>query len=354
VGDVLDAIREIHDDPVRCAEIAGLHYVRTGERGIRRRRHGRGFTYRDHRGRAVRPEVTAHIAELAIPPAWTDVWICADPAGHLQATGVDDRGRTQYLYHPQWREIRDVLNFYRLAVLGERLPTIREHVEAQLRRRTLDRERVIAVLLRVTDLAAIRIGTEEYAEENDSFGLTTLTKRHARLLPGGVQLAFPAKSGRRVRTVIKDRPVVRAVRELLEQRGRRQLFTAAGQPVTAADVNARLAELTGEHVTAKDFRTWVGTLAAFRHLRDEVDSTRSLDRVAVEAVDEAAELLGNTRAVARAHYVHPHMMSAFTDHRFSDYLDACRVRHDKYLDDDECALLGFLRMLLEREFDLEV
>ena len=219
MSDALEAIREIYDDPARCADVAGLHYVQSGQGGIRRRRHGRGFAYRDHRGRLVPPEVAARIAALAIPPAWTDVWICADDTGHLVETGQDDRGRTQYLYHPRWREVRDALNFYRLLVLGQQLPTIRAHVATQLRRRTLDRERVIAVMLRIVDAAAVRIGTEEYAEDNDSFGLSTLAKRHARLVRGGVELSFPAKSGRRVRTVITDRSVVRAMRELLERRG---------------------------------------------------------------------------------------------------------------------------------------
>ena len=349
----LDVIRETYDDPVRCAEIAGLRYVEAGQGGIRRRRHGRGFTYRDRRGGPVSATVVARIQSLAIPPAWSDVWICADRTAHLLATGEDDRGRTQYLYHPRWRETRDVLNFYRLLVLGEQLPTVRKHVDAQLRRRTLDRERVIAVMLGIVDSAAVRIGTEEYAEDNDSFGLSTLTKRHARLVRGGVELAFPAKSKRRIRTVITDRPVVRAMRELLEDRGR-HLFAVEGEPVTAADVNQRLAELTGEHITAKDFRTWRGTLTAFRHLRGELDSDRPTERIAIDALEQAAAVLGNTRAVARAHYVHPHMVSAFTDDRFAGYLDGCQVSRRPYLEGDECELLGFLRVMLDREFNLDV
>jgi DNA topoisomerase-1 len=347
----LDTIREIYQDAPRCAETAGLRYVHTGEGGIRRRRYGRGFAYRDHHGQPVTADVASRIAALAIPPAWRDVWICSDENGHLQATGQDDRGRTQYLYHPRWREIRDVLNFYRLLVFGEHLPVIRAHVARQLRRRTLDRERVLAAMLRIIDVSAIRIGTEEYAEDNESFGLSTLTKRHARPVPGGVELSFAAKSGRRARVLVVDRRVVRTLHELLGQRGR-NLFIVNGQPVTAADVNACLAELTGEHVTAKDFRTWNGTLTAFRHLRDEIDSSHPPERVALDAIDRAAQVLGNTRAVARAHYVHPHMVAAFTDQHFADYLGACRARRDEYLDEDECGLLAFLRVLLEREFDI--
>src|SRR6266498_2205405 len=179
----LDAISELHDDPARCAQFAGLRHVQADEPGIRRVRRGRGFSYVDARGRPVSDGQVARIADLAIPPAWRDVWICADEQGHLLATGEDDRGRRQYLYHPRWRELRDLLNFYRLVVFAEGLPRIRAHVSAQLRRRTLDRDRVLAAMLRVIDVSAMRVGSEVYAEDSDSFGLTTLGKRHVRVLP---------------------------------------------------------------------------------------------------------------------------------------------------------------------------
>lgn len=346
---VVEAIAELHDDAPRCARIAGLRYVQVGEPGIRRRRHGKGFTYRDVHGRPVNGKVAARIGHLAIPPAWRHVWICADERGHLLATGKDDRGRTQYLYHPKWREVRDLLNFYRLLVFGEQLPAIRAHVAAQLRRRTLDRERVLAVMLRIIDESAVRIGSEEYAEENDSFGLSTLTKRHVRATGGTVELAFPGKSGQRVKLSIDDAPAARAVRSLLAVPGR-HVFQSEGSPVTAADVNDRLLELSGRHITAKDFRTWNGTLAAFAHLRDANGTDRSPRHTALDAIDEAAQRLANTRAVARAHYVHPHIVDAFTNHRFEEYLDACTVGRHEHLDRDECELLAFLRVLLEREF----
>ncbi len=346
----LDAISELHDDPARCAQFAGLRHVQADEPGIRRVRRGRGFSYVDARGRPVSDGQIARIVDLAIPPAWRDVWICADEQGHLLATGEDDRGRRQYLYHPRWRELRDLLNFYRLVVFAEGLPRIRAHVSAQLRRRTLDRDRVLAAMLRVIDVSAMRVGSEVYAEDNDSFGLTTLGKRHVRVLAGGVEFSFPAKSGRRVRVSLADRAVARVIRELLRHRGR-LLFAVDGQAVDAAEVNALLAELTGEHVTAKDFRTWSGTLAAFCYLREQVDSERAPERVTVSAIDQAAEVLGNTRTVARAHYVHPHMLEAFTNKRFDEYLDACTTRRSDFMDGGECALLAFLHVLLEREFD---
>ena len=345
----LDAISELHDDPARCAEIAGLRHVQADEPGICRVRRGPGYV--DARGRPVSDGQVPRIADLAIPPAWRDMWICADEQGHLLATREDVRGRKQYLYHPRWRELRDLLNFYRLVVFAERLPRIRAHVSAQLRRRTLDRDRVQAVMLRIIDVSAVRVGSEVYAEDNDSFGLTTLGRRHVRALAGVVEFSFPAKSGRRVRVSLADRAVARVIRELLRHRSR-LLFAVDGQAVDAAEVNALLAELTGEHVTAKDFRTWSGTLAAFCYLREQVDSERAPERVTVSAIDQAAEVLGNTRTVARAHYVHPHMLEAFTDDVFAEYLDACTVRPEEFLDDDECALLAFLRVLLERSAPL--
>jgi DNA topoisomerase I len=347
---LLDAIAELYDDAPRCAQIAGLHYVQAGERGIRRRRHGKGFSYRDAHERPVNGKVAARIGQLVIPPAWRNVWICADERGHLLATGQDDRGRTQYLYHPKWRQVRDLLNFYRLLVFGEQLPTIRAHVAAQLRRRTLDRERVLAAMLRIIDESAVRIGSQEYTEENDSFGLSTLSRRHVRTHGRTVELAFPGKSGHRIQVSIDDASVARTVRSLLAVPGR-QVFRADGSAVTAADVNDRLLDLTGQHITAKDFRTWNGTLAAFAHLRDANGTDRSPRAAALAAIDEAAQRLANTRAVARAHYVHPHIVEAFTNHRFAEYLDACTVGRYERLDRDECELLAFLRVLLEHEFD---
>ena len=230
------------------------------------------------------------------------------------------------------------------------MPGIRKHVAAQLWRRTLDRDRVLAGMVSIIDLSAIRIGTEEYAEDNDSFGLSTLTKRHVRLRPGRAEFSFPAKSGRRVEISISERPVVRLVRDLVRRRGR-QLFAVDRDPVTAADVNAFLVDLTGSHITAKDFRTWHGTRAAFEYLRQRGDSTRPLQSIAIDAVDQAAELLGNTRAVARAHYVHPHLIESFTEDRFDGYLRNCTVRRSSHLDTDECMLRAFLHVLLDREFN---
>jgi DNA topoisomerase I len=196
----------------------------------------------------------------------------------------------------------------------------------------------------------VRIGSQEYAEDNDSFGLSTLTKRHVHVHGRTVELAFPGKSGQRVHVSINDAPVARALHSLLAEPGR-HVFQVNGTAVSATDVNDRLLELTSRHITAKDFRTWNGTLAAHAHLRDANGTHGTPRRTAIAAIDEAAQQLANTRAVARAHYVHPHVVGAFTNNRFEEYLATCTISRHEHLDRDECELLAFLRVLLEHEFD---
>lgn len=340
-------ITELYADAQRCAESAGLVYVSPDEPGIRRERRGRGFGYRDSAGRPVDAAVKQRIVELAIPPAWSKVWICPQDDGHLLATGEDERGRKQYLYHPQWRAQRDLLNFYRLLLVADGLPPVREHVAAQLRRRTLDRDRVLACMVRIVDRCGVRIGSEVYAEENQSYGLTTLTRRHVAVAGTRVRFDFPAKSGRRACFELRDRAVARVVGELATQR-RRRLFTVDGIALTADDVNSLLTRLTGERVTAKDFRTWRGTRTAFAQLQQAGDGDPAA--AVLGAVDAAAEALGNTRAVAREHYVHPHLLDAFTAGTFARYLSAARPKARAGLDPDEQVLVAFLEQLLLHEY----
>ena len=342
------AISELYEDAERCAESAGLVYVATDEPGMGRRRHGRGFSYRQVDGSTIAAAaVKARIVELAIPPAWRNVWICPSAEGHILATGEDDRGRKQYLYHPKWRALRDLLNSYRLIMVAEQLPTIRAHVATQLRRRALDRDRVLASMVRIVDESGIRIGSETYAEENDSFGLSTLTRRHVDVRGASTEFDFPAKSGKRARIELRDQRVASVVAQLRERR-RRRLFTVDGKPIDAGEVNDLLYRLTGEHITAKDFRTWRGTRAAFGYLRthrgDEPEAA------VLAAVDKAAEKLHNTRAVARALYIHPHLLDTFTAGTFDGYVKTSRPRRRELLEPDEQALLGFLRVLLAHEY----
>jgi DNA topoisomerase-1 len=336
----------------RCAEVAGLSYVSGEEPGLGRVRKGKGFSYTDQRGKPLTDgEVKARIAQLAIPPAWRKVWICPDADGHILATGEDDKGRKQYIYHPRWRSMRDLLNFYRLLLFAEQLSTIRAYTGKQLNRRTLDRARVIASMIRIIDDSYLRIGNESYAEDNDSYGLTTLHRKHVTVCGDRIEFSFPAKSGRRANVTMTDRKVARIVAALAEQRSSR-LFSVDGKPIDSDEVNRVLLEITGEHITAKNFRTWGGTLAAFEYLEARLDSERAAAREVVAAVDEAAETLRNTRTVARAHYVHPHVLETYTENTFGSYLDRSRPLELPGLEPAEQRLAGFLRELFASEFSL--
>lgn len=346
-------IANLYDDPQECARVAKLRYVSPDEPGLTRLRRGRGFTYRDASGATVHDAATRdRIAGLAIPPAWGNVWICRFDDGHILAVGEDERERRQYIYHERWRALRDQLNFYRLIGFGEALPTIRADIETQLRRRTLDCERVLGAMLRIIDIAGLRVGNEVYAEENDSYGLSTLTRRHVRVRGAAIDFRFPAKSGRVAEVTVRDAGVARVVGQLAEQRTRR-LFTVGGSPIDSDVVNARLAELTGVHLTAKDFRTWIGTKTAFRHLRRHLADggaglTRDADTHVLAAIDAASLALGNTRAVARAHYVHPDVVEGYLSGSLAEFLGARRSRPANRLDADERLLLAYLGQALEQ------
>jgi DNA topoisomerase-1 len=344
----IEQIVELYEDAQQCAAAAGLRYVSPDEPGIRRLRRGRGFSYVDATGKTVTAEARLRIKALAIPPAWQEVWIFAFDDGHLRATGTDERGRRQYLYHADWRVFRDLLNFYRLVDFGPRLPEIRDAVARQLRRRTMDRDQVLAAMLRIVDTCGLRVGSDEYAEENASYGLSTLTKNHVRVVGGAVLFDFPAKSGKQAQVTLHDRAVARIVSALLEQRGRR-LFTVDGSPIGADELNQRLGELAGARVTAKDFRTWHGTRVAFASLRGHLppsDDMGTREQRVLNAVDAAADFLNNTRAVARSHYVHPHVQSSYLDATFAETLALRRPPRSPGLDRDERALVGFLGSLL--------
>lgn len=341
----IEQIVKLHEDAERCAAAAGLRYVSPDEPGIRRIKRGRGFSYVDPNGGVVAAEVKVRISGLAIPPAWTDVWICAYEDGHLCAIGTDDRGRRQYLYHDHWRAFRDLLNFYRLIDFGPRLPNIRAFVAEQLRRRTHDRDKVLAAMLRIVDTCGLRVGSEEYAEENASYGLSTLTKKHVAVHGGTVEFNFPAKSGKQACVSLHDRAVARVIERQLAEPGRR-LFTVDGTPIGADELNRKLGELAAARVTAKDFRTWHGTRVAFESLRAHLPPGDDREQRVLDAIDAASEFLNNTRAIARSHYVHPHVTEAYLDGTFSELLALRRPPRAPGLTTDERALLGFLNTLL--------
>jgi DNA topoisomerase I len=288
--------------------------------GIRRARRGRGFSYLDEDGTTIEdPEARERIRELAIPPAWTDVWICPDPRGHIQATGYDDAGRKQYLYHEAWREHRDRQKFEQMEAFGAALPALRERVERELSRRGLVRERVLGCALRLLDLGFFRIGSERYEAENETYGLATLKKRQVRLEGGAAVFDYRAKGSQRQVQVLADPVALPTVRALKSRRsGGNELFAyrngRSWHDVRSDEINEHLKDLAGSEFTAKDFRTWNATVLAAVGLAEH-DPTRmsktARRRAANEAVKAVAKYLSNTPAVCRSAYIDPRVMDRF-------------------------------------------
>lgn len=339
-------------DPLASAKAAGLHYVGDGAQGITRRRRGATFSYVRPDGTRVRDRGTLdRIRSLAIPPAWTDVWICSDPDGHLQATGRDVRGRKQYRYHPRWREVRDETKYGRMSSFGAALPLIRERTDQHLRLPGLQREKVLATVVRLLETTCIRVGNEEYARTNKSFGLTTLRGRHVEIEGSTIHFHFRGKSGVHHKVDVRDRRLARIVKNCQEIPGY-ELFQyiaedGSRQSIDSSDVNRYLREISGEEFTAKDFRTWAGTLFAAFALREcgACDSTAQIKKNVVQAVKSVAERLGNTVAVCRKCYIHPMVIDAYTSGSLIEMLDR-ELSHSsggEGLKPEEAALLGFLR-----------
>lgn len=297
-----------------------LRRVDCTEPGIRRARHGRGFRYIDQDGSPIEDrEALQRIRELTIPPAWQEVWICPHPRGHIQATGVDDAGRKQYLYHPSWREHRDREKFAQMERFAKALPSMRKRLASDLTRRGLVRERVLACALRLLDLGFFRIGSERYAAENDTYGLATLQRRHVRFERGAAVFDFRAKGGKRQRQEIADPLVIPTLRSLKRRPGRdRGLFAyREGRDwidVRSEEINQHLGQLTGDGYTAKDFRTWNSTmLAAVQLAVDDngVETKAGRRRIANEATKRVADYLANTPAVCRSAYIDPRVFDRF-------------------------------------------
>jgi DNA topoisomerase I len=315
--------------PGRAAKAAGLTYVSEQAAGIRRVRSGKGFRYVGPTGAAVRdPETLARIRSLVIPPAWNDVWICMDPVGHVQATGRDARGRKQYRYHPHWRKIRDEAKYGRAVAFATVLPALRARVSADLRRRGLPRDKVIAAVVRLLEATLIRVGNEEYARANRSFGLTTLRSRHAAAGGRWIRFRFRGKSGKEHLVRVRDPRLGRIVRGCQALRGP-LLFqyrngSGAARPVTSDDVNRYLREATGREFTAKDFRTWAATVRTAWELHGlpPAVSQAAGRRNVARAMAAVAERLGNTPAICRQSYVHPAVLGAYLEGTLSERLHA--------------------------------
>jgi len=352
-------------DPEAAAEAAraaGLRYVTDAMPGITRRRAGRAFSYRDPQGRLIKDrDRIRRLRALAIPPAWTDVWICPDPRGHIQATGRDARGRKQYRYHAEWRAVRDGHKFDRMLVFGRALPHIRARLDADMRRHGLPREKVLATVVRLLETTLIRVGNAEYARENRSFGLTTIRHRHVEVNGSTIAFEFRGKGGRVHKVTTRDRRLARVVRACHELPGQ-ELFQYVDEDgerrdVDSADVNAYLQEITGEPFTAKDFRTWAGTVLASLALSEfeSFDTQAAAKRNVTRAIEHVANHLGNTVAVCRKSYVHPAILDSYLDGSLLQFLkgrveEALREELDG-LSSEEAAVLAFLQQRLEREVE---
>jgi DNA topoisomerase I len=353
-------IARIVTDPVASARLAGLRYVSEDLPGIRRRRAGRGFVYFGSDGDRVRePETLRRIKALVIPPAWRDVWICPVATGHLQAVGRDARGRKQYRYHARWRQVRDETKYTRMLVFARALPRIRARVAEDLARPGLSRAKVLATVVRLLETTLIRVGNEEYVRANKSFGLTTLRARHVDVNGAELRFAFRGKGGKEHAVGVRDPRVARIVRRLQELPGQEvfQYLDADGsrRTIDSADVNAYLHEITGEDFTAKDFRTWAGTVLAALALAEvrEFATPREAKRNVVRAIDRVAARLGNTPAICRKSYVHPEVLQAYLD---GVTIDALKIRTERAigeglsgLDAEEGVVLGLLQQRLARQ-----
>ena len=309
---------DLMTDPAQSAKAAGLRYVSDSKPGIQRKKSGKGFRYVDANGKPVRDtETLTRIKSLVIPPAWVDVWICPQPNGHLQATGRDARGRKQSRYHPRWREVRDETKYERMMLFGEVLPAIRERVQHDLSLPGLPREKVLGTIVRLLETTFIRVGNEEYARDNKSYGLTTMRNKHVDVEGSTVRFKFKGKSGVHHDVDLNDRRLARIVKRCLDLPGY-ELFQYLDEDgkhhaVDSADVNAYLSEITGQHFTAKDFRTWAGTVLACTLLRefDTFESDTQAKKNVVQAIKSVSSRLGNTPSVCRRCYVHPAVLEAY-------------------------------------------
>jgi DNA topoisomerase-1 len=348
------AIERWFGDPAETARAARLRYVSDEEPGYTRRRSGRGFTYRDWRHRTVADaKLRRRFAALAIPPAWTEVWICRHPNGHLQVTGRDDAGRKQYIYHPRWRESRDRSKFDRMVAFGRALPKIRDRVDADLDRDGLPRDKVLAAVVRLLETTLARVGNSEYAKRNDSYGLTTLRKKHVDVDGDREHLAleFEGKGGKAWRVEVADPRVVEVIEDCLETPGY-ELFKyldddGVRRDVTSDDVNAYLREVAGADITAKDFRTWAGTVLAAAALAEvEAGATaKENGKQVIAVVKQVADQLGNTPAVCRQAYIHPEILDGAGNGGLQ--LQPVR-RRAAGLSREEAAVLAYLEASAER------
>lgn len=351
---------EIVTDPEEVAEEAGLRYVSDEQPGYTRKRRGQKFIYFDTAGKEIKDETRVlRLNRLAIPPAYKNVWICPSPNGHLQATGLDARGRKQYRYHERWRAERDENKYEKMVVFAQALPKIRRRINRDLKRRGLPREKVLATVVQLLEKTFIRVGNEEYARENKSFGLTTMRERHVKVRGETLRFRFRGKSGIEHDIEVDDRRVARIVKKLQDLPGQEvfQYLDEEGErrQITSDDVNQYLREITGEEFTAKDFRTWAGTVMAAMALQSQemFENNSQAKKNVKAAISAVAKMLGNTPTVCRKCYVHPAVLETYLD---GSLIEGLKKQTEKTLEgsfenlrSEEAAVLTFLRERLEKK-----
>jgi len=344
----------IIQDPQQSAQIVGLRYVNDEMPGIRRKKAGKTFRFVDANGKIIREaRQKERIKALAIPPAWQEVWICPSESGHLQATGRDDQGRKQHLYHPRWREVRDETKFNRLIAFAKTLPRIRRRLQKDLALPGLSRNKVLATVVRLLEVSLIRIGNEEYARDNGSFGLTTMRTNHVAISGAKLRFQFRGKSGKHHTVDVNDRRLARIVKTCQAIPGQ-DLFQYLDeeekrQGVDSGAVNEYLREISGEDFTAKDFRTWAGTVITAQALRGlkPFESPTEAKQNVIEAIKATAKRLGNTPAICRKCYVHPAVLDAYMDGSLARTLGSGTVSQGNHahrkLRSEEAAVLTLLK-----------
>ncbi|NIJ55828.1 DNA topoisomerase IB [Dyadobacter arcticus] len=320
--------KKLKKDPRLTAEAAGLNYIQSGDApGFFRKGKSPRFFYVDRAGiRLTDKQVINRIKALVLPPAWKEVWISSDPNTHLQATGIDDAGRKQYRYHPHWNLIRNQTKYYKLLTFSEALPSLREHVEQDLRKRDLDLQKSVALVIKLMDKTCIRVGNQQYKIKHGSSGITTLDSRCATVSGSRIRFIFTGKKGIKQDITLKDTQLARLVKQYKELPGKRlfQYTTETGRcSLNARQVNDYIREHTGEHFSAKDFRTWMGTVTAFEYLstQEKFQSQRQFTRIVNTCLDVVAAHLGNTRAVCKKYYVHPAVFRAYENGKIQRFLN---------------------------------
>jgi DNA topoisomerase-1 len=353
-----DHISDKEPDVAAIIAEEGLRYVTDASPGYSRKRAGKSFSYYDKDGKRITsPDILRRIKSIGIPPAYESVWICPSPNGHIQATGLDARGRKQYRYHAKWRELRDQNKYEHAMEFAAALPDLRRRVAADLKRDGLPREKVLATIVSLLEKTLIRVGNNEYAEQNKSYGLTTMRRRHVEIKGSTLRFNFTGKSGKQWKLQVQDKRIVAIVKRCADIPGH-ELFkylddAKQAHTVDSGDVNAYIKEITQQDFTAKDFRTWAGTVFAAMALAEfkKYDSEAEAKRNIIAAIDKVAKQLGNTRAICRKCYVHPDIIDAYMSGDLVKMTDAKIAekfkRQFSKLTSDEVMVLSFLHKWLE-------